>query len=452
MVYNIEIIVREAARRRIRADSEHCRITEYASNDWTYSFNDGMGWDRPLLRVTRADHVVRVIVQEHRGPWHCDVYFNGVRILDTVGGLENRQVGIQVHFDVEKGKPTLIEMVRRSLKGEGENWLTYYAPMGGSFGVVGGHHMKLLPQMGWNVHHVLLDDLLKRYAGTGDPWGLVHPIFYVFQMNRRPMQGLRRGHTHVGGFDLADTDQIAAFAAGTANQMDLIMVPSECSRSAYIRSGVKSRVEVVPHGVGPLYSAPRNPSPRVPQEGVKILFFFAHSPLRKGADIVRKVMSRVLKERPEARFVLKTGGHNELCMLPKTTVITQWLSELDLVRLYDACDILIAPSRGGGFELNVLEALARGLVVITSDWGAIQEYAGKYALTVRSEGRIKPLPGNHIHVGYGANLDLNDCYAKVNYALDNLESLKKRAIKNAPGMRRKYSWKNTVRRIAECLR
>ena len=333
------------------------------------------------------------------------------------------------------------------------NNLTYYAPLAGSFGTVSGHHMRLLPTVNWTVRHVLLSQMLKTSMGTGDWWGLVHPIFYIFQERRRAIQRLRRGHGHIGGFDLADTDKISPFASTTANEIDLIMVPSECSKETFIRSGVKTRVEVVPHGVNEeLYSSPKGHLHLIPRDGVKILFFFLHSELRKGADIVRVVMKRILSERPDVRFILKTGAMNDLCNLPRTTWITQWLSELDLIRLYDACDIVFAPSRGGGFEINVLEGLARGKVVVTSDWPAIQEYAARYAITIESDGtKVKPLSGNPIHIGYGANPHVNQSYELMNYALDNLEYLKKKAEKYAPEIRKKYSWKKTARRIAECL-
>jgi len=79
MRYNLEILVKET-RKRI----SKFKVTKRASNDWIYNFNDGYGWNRPVLRVTRADHTIRIIVQEHYGPWHCDVYFNGVRIFQDV--------------------------------------------------------------------------------------------------------------------------------------------------------------------------------------------------------------------------------------------------------------------------------------------------------------------------------------------------------------------------------
>ena len=322
----------------------------------------------------------------------------------------------------------------------GDKRLSYYCSIEGndSFSIISKYHVQTLRKLGWGD------------AEAGEDWVIIHPVFYLYQEKRLSLNLLRKFYSHLGGFDLADTDRISSLAVRLADDMDLIMVPSECSKRAYLGSGVKSRVEVVPHGVDEkLYSSPKKPSPLVPKNGVKILFFCLHSELRKGADVVRRVMGRVLKERSDVTFIVKGGDFKGF---PRTRHITKWLSEQDLVRLYDSCDIGLTPSRGGGFELNVLEMLARGLIVITSDWPAIQEYAKKYVLTIKSTGRkFKPLSGNPIHCGYGADPDVNHCYQLIKYALDNLEGLKKRAEKNAPRLRKKYSWRKTGEKIVKCL-
>ena len=333
-------------------------------------------------------------------------------------------------------------------------WLTYYTPAWGSFNVISKHHVRLLPSFGWNIHLGSLDSLIHHnITASNDEWGLIHPTFYVFQANRKAIYHLGLTHTYIGGFDLADTTRLSKFAVRMANKMDLLFVPSKYSKKAYIRSGVKTRVEVVPHGVDEkLYSQPKTPLTLFPEDKTKILFFYLHSELRKGADVVRTVMKKLMKERNDLHLVVKSTQQNVLGDLPNTSYITGWISDEDIVHLYDSCDILLAPSRGGGFELNVLEALARGLVVITSEWGAIQEYAKPYVLTIKStHRRIHPLPNNPIHVGYGVDPDPDSCYNLLTYAIENLDTLKKKAKRNAPRIRKKFSWSNAVRRISECL-
>ncbi|MBA7696948.1 hypothetical protein ES703_105605 [subsurface metagenome] len=331
-------------------------------------------------------------------------------------------------------------------------FLTYYAPVGGSFGVVGKHHMQNLPHAGWNVHWVPLNVTTNRRMGYPSQIGIIHPLLYwgipgwASAVGR---QHYRQAHKKIAGFEVADSDAIGKGAISLVNKVDLLMVPGETAKAAFVNSGAEIPVEVVQHGLSDVYSAPKNSFSSIPKDGVKILYFQLHSRWRKGGDVVEKVMSRILKERKDVKLVLRLGANKELAKLPQT-ICVNWLSERDLVHLYDSCDILFAPSRGGACELNVLEALARGLVVETSSYASIKEYA-EGALFIKDKGRVRVLPGNSIHIGKGSDPDPDHAYELMNYAIDNLAELKKRAEALAPKFREKYSWKNTAKCMAEVL-
>ena len=347
--------------------------------------------------------------------------------------------------------------VRRTLRGEGSLWATYYAPISTSFGAVAKQHMRYLPRMGCNIHYVVLEHLIKQAAiptalrDKQDHWALLHPVFSAFEKTRESFENVRLGHTRLGGFDVADSDRLSEYAVDIANRLDLLMVPTHHSKEIYQRSGVKTRVEAVPHGINEtLYSEPKGYLPAIPRDGIKILFFVWHSELRKGADVVRSAIDKILEEYNNVYLIIKTT--TQLLRHPRTIRIKHWLAEPDLIRLYDSCDILLSPSRGGGFELNVLEGMARGIVPIVSDWGAIQEYAGAHSLTIRNTGKkVQPLPKNTIHCGYGADPDPEHCYELIKYAIENLVDLKAKAEEAAPKIREEYSWKKTAQAIVKCL-
>jgi len=327
-------------------------------------------------------------------------------------------------------------------------FLTYYACKGDiSFGYVSEQHMLHLPFNGWNVKWVLQGEMIRWNQAIPSPVGILHPLlfpWFIGQAKIKHMKMLKKNHKKLVGFDVADTDAISKKAIAFANKADLLMVPSQHSKDVYIKSGLSTRIEVVPHGLSQLYDEPKQPHSGT----IKILFFNMHSPFRKGADVVKKVMSKILKTKVDVNFVVKTRYDIKL---PRTKIIQKKLNNKELIRLYDSCDILLAPSRGGGFEKNVLEGLARGLVVITSDWPAIQEYAGSHVLTVKSEGKKKILPGNPVHVGYGVNPSVEHCVKMINYALDNLEDLKQKSEKNMNKIRKQYSWQTITEKIVECL-
>lgn len=329
--------------------------------------------------------------------------------------------------------------------------LTYYAPLSDSFGLVAIRQMEQLPYAGFNAKHLDLYDMMLFEKGIENPIGLITPLFYPLGIiSEATFKKIKSFHKHFVGVEVADSTAVSNFAVNTSNKMSMLIVPSECSKKAYVSSGVKVPVAVAHHGVNDSFTLPKH---SYEYDKARILFFYWHSEIRKGADVVYKVMKRVLGERKNVRFSLrKPDTKHRLSQLPFTTTLTSWLNENELVKLYDSCDILLAPSRGGGFELNVLEGLARGLIVITSDWPAIQEFAGSYALTIKSTGRkVQPLSKNPIHTGYGADPDPEHFYQLINYALDNLESLKKKAEKNMWKIRERYSWKNTAKNIVRSL-
>jgi glycosyltransferase involved in cell wall biosynthesis len=177
-----------------------------------------------------------------------------------------------------------------------------------------------------------------------------------------------------------------------------------------------------------------------------------HSPYRKGADVVYKAMRRILHDRSNVHFIVKSVGMNKLHTLPRSMYVSGWLSEEDIIRLYDTADILLSPSRGGGYELNIQEALARGLIAVTSDWPAILEHAEPYALVTRNTGKkVKPLHNNPIHTGYGTDPDPEHFHEQIEYAIDNLDSLKKKGRGYAEKIRKKYNWIEIAKLIKEHL-
>lgn len=422
---------------------------------------------RHELNVKKSEEELHTVVRfDHKIIEHTDV---GV-ILDfdhrqtpplQKASPRIRELG-RHEFTVQRPVPPSLRLIRRKIEAQTlvkktfiedvhNPFVTYYGPVGGSFGIVSRQHMQNLPDAGWNVNWVDLARMAKSQVGYSASVGILHPVLYWGIIKWQTVRGwkhLRKIHRKVLGFEVADSDAISETALSTINELDLLMVPSEAAKNAFVTSGAKIPVEVVQHGVSPNYNAPKQRLSIVP-DGVNILFFELHSRWRKGSNIVWKVMKRILNERTNVNFMVRARRGNMLFKLPRTKHI-RWLSEPDLVRLYDSCDILLAPSRGGSFELNPLEALARGLILIASECPAIQEYA-KGALYIKSKGQVQPLPSNPIHIGKGPDPDPEHAYELVNYAIDNWEMLKKKAEQMALEVRQKYTWRKSAEKIADIL-
>jgi len=92
---------------------------------------------------------------------------------------------------------------------------------------------------------------------------LLHPILYVLMGDKTSMywerihrlELLRSLGGKLGGFDVADSDQLSEKAVDVLNQIDLVVVPSTWAAQAYRDSDVQTPVEVVPHGLSDAFVA-----------------------------------------------------------------------------------------------------------------------------------------------------------------------------------------------------
>ncbi|RLE83980.1 MAG: hypothetical protein DRJ67_11285, partial [Thermoprotei archaeon] len=256
----------------------------------------------------------------------------------------------------------------------------------------------------------------------------------------------------VVGIDVADSDRISEVATMLANRASALIVPSRWSRDACLRSGVRVPVYVVPHGLDrewyegkPEIHIFRDVLRLKEREGYKYLLFFCmHSPYRKGLDLVLDVYERVRRERKDIVLIAKLHSPNDI----STQVIRAlggimvygWLTERQKRELYDVADIYLLFSRGGSFEMNGLEALARGLVVVAGERGPWTEYLPHDALlpTRRVE---RVLSWSMIHVGGGYEIDVERAVDRICEIADNLDEYKARVREHVNEyVKHRFNW------------
>jgi glycosyltransferase involved in cell wall biosynthesis len=185
-----------------------------------------------------------------------------------------------------------------------------------------------------------------------------------------------------------------------------------------------------------------------------ILYFLIHSEYRKGADIALEALQFIQKKHPNAYLVLKSqGGQSQILDMfrkLKTIEVKSWLKPDVLRQLYDVCDVLIVPSRGGGFELNALEGVARGLPTIVPKAGCFMDYIN-FCIPVNVTDRPKIFADNPIHIGSGWEVSVDDLAYTLSNVLDDLDYFKQIAKTNAVIARDRYNWKNICEKLYEIL-
>jgi len=186
------------------------------------------------------------------------------------------------------------------------------------------------------------------------------------------------------------------------DQVDEVWAYTTFVRDCYLRSGVPAdRVAVVPCGVDCLRYTPESPPLQlVPQgsDGVakplgaltfKFLFV-GGTILRKGIDLLLLAYLRAFTHADDVALVIKDIGTQTFYRgqnwesdirriqntpgAPAILYTAEDLAPEKLPGLYTACDCLVHPYRGEGFGLPIAEAMASGLPVIVTGYGAALDF------------------------------------------------------------------------------
>lgn len=194
-------------------------------------------------------------------------------------------------------------------------------------------------------------------------------------------QGARRV-----GFTMLEIDRLPREWVRQANLMDEIFVPSTFNAETFRRSGVERPITVVPLGVDPDYFNPGisgHPLNRVfsflstfewgARKAPEILLRAFHDEFRAKDDVVLicklvNVDDSVRVERAVADLGLSPGGGRVLFSL------NEIVPTAELGSLYRSADCFVLPSRGEGWGMPILEAMACGLPVIATDWSAPRDF------------------------------------------------------------------------------
>ncbi|MCY0851053.1 glycosyltransferase [Sulfuracidifex metallicus] len=336
-----------------------------------------------------------------------------------------------------------------------------------SFKFVAQEHIKMLKSE-YTVYDI---PELNFYQFTpyGNPLTLIHPFFYGM-VNWNDVQWsffkmYRAKVSKIVGVEVADSDKIAEKYIEIANSWaDELVVNSKWSYNAYINSGLKIPISIVPHNYDERLIASDDQlkvSTEIKkieeiknEKKIKIILFFAwHSAYRKGDDLFQKIARQIQKERDDVYFIVKSpmprSELNDLRLFNITGVIPFD----DIVKMYRISDLLLMPSRGGSFELNGLEALVSGTPVVASDEGPWTEYfppSLKHFLA-KTENHPVVLPGNPIHIGKGVEISVDNAIEKTLRILNNVDEEKAKVKDEINFFRENYSFDTVKRKLLEVV-
>jgi glycosyltransferase involved in cell wall biosynthesis len=165
-------------------------------------------------------------------------------------------------------------------------------------------------------------------------------------------------------------------------------------KDCYVRSGIpESKVAVVPYGVDTERFRPDGPSYPLATTKSHKLLFVGGTIQRKGIDVLLRTYLEAFNADDDVCLVVKAfgAGHvyagstvddqlRAVAEDPRSAeveLIDDELTDDQVPMLYRSCDVLVHPYRGEGFGLPIAEAMASGLPVIVTAYGACLDFCNE---------------------------------------------------------------------------
>lgn len=235
---------------------------------------------------------------------------------------------------------------------------------------------------------------------------------------------------------------------------DKVFVPSHFCKDAFATRGIES--DVIPLG----YNTDNFYYEEKKDDGIFTFTMYNAFDMRKGWDLAFGAFVEEFKKQPDVRLVLKSVQRKIPFPImrseyPNVEVILESVGQDKLRELLYRTDCFVFPSRGEGFGLTPLEALACGTTAIIPNGSGMSEYFDdRYFIELKTEGLRPPIYENFdlSIVGEMVEPSKRDLRKKMRWAYEHREECWEMGRKGAKWVKQAYPIKKTGIKLASELR
>ena len=335
------------------------------------------------------------------------------------------------------------------------------------YGVAGINILKALQQEGVEVSFFPIGqpqvtnqtdaDAVRKGMVTAQTFDSTAPCVKIWHQNQ---MAERIGSGKFIGFPIFELDTFNELEKNHLQSCNELMVCSKWAKDVVDSNTLFCPTTVVPLGV----DAELFPPAPARQDDKTIFFNCGKWEIRKGHDILINAFKKVLEHGENAElWMMCTNPFNspeenakwhQLYNHPNVKLIPRAETQAEVYNIMSQVDCGVFPSRGEGWNLELLEMMAAGKHVVATDYSAHTEFCTKENAGLVSISDVEPAfdgkwffgQGNWAKIGAHEEMDL---YMKMmKFILDKKGTVNQAGIETA----RTFSWQNTAREMIKCLK
>lgn len=270
------------------------------------------------------------------------------------------------------------------------------------------------------------------------------------------------------GYTVWETTKIPEDWVTGLNALDEVWTVSQFCKKSFEDSGVDKDVKVVHEGVDTTVFS-KYVEPKQPKQDDHFLFLTVGKwEKRKGYDVLLKAFCKEFKEDENVAlamqcanpfvpsfnpwqelFMANMGSHAPIIVVPPVK------DAPELAKIYRSADCFVLPTRGESWGLPLLESMACGVPVITTNWGGSLEFVNNDVgwlidvekMELPNDGPFfKPLAGNEWALPSEKHLQ-----ELMRYAFEHKDECKKKGDKAYEVADEKYTWLESMKTAKELL-
>ncbi len=267
------------------------------------------------------------------------------------------------------------------------------------------------------------------------------------------------------GYSMLEVTGIPADWVEQANALDEVWVPSHFNRETFASSGVTRPIEVMPLGVDTNHFHPYIRSWSFDDRFVFVsVFEWAE---RKAPGILLQAYNQEFSSSDDVLLLMKVTntqpGVNierqvEAMRLradraPVVMVVNQNIPSYQMGSLYCSSDCFVLPTRGEGWGMPTLEAMACGLPAISTAWSAQTEFFNEdVGYPVEVKGLVPADASWPYYEGFEwADPDVDHLASLMRHVYENREEAKAKGLRASLWARENWTWLDAAARIKKRL-